>query len=104
RNGQTYNIGTGKTLPNLALVRILCRLADEKLGRPQGFSEKLISFVADRPGHDLRYAIKADKIERELGWRPTVELERGLSMTFDWYLSHPEWIEGVIRRRRRSGD
>ncbi len=102
QNGQTYNVGTGKTLPNIEVVRTLCRLADEKLARPSGTSEKLIQYVTDRPGHDLRYAIMPEKIKTELGWEPTVEFERGLSMTFDWYLSNAEWIAGVIRRRQNQ--
>jgi dTDP-glucose 4,6-dehydratase len=103
RIGQTYNVGTGKTVPNITVVRTLCRLADEKLGRPEGTSVKLMTFVTDRPGHDLRYAIKPDKIGAELGWKPTVEFERGLSLTFDWYLQNPEWIDGVVRRRQSLG-
>lgn len=77
------------------MVRELCRQMDEKLGRSKGESEKLIRFVKDRPGHDLRYAIDADKIHQEFGWRPTVTFQEGLSKTIDWYLSNQEWLEQV---------
>ena len=91
--GETYNIGGFNEWQNIDLVRLLCRLMDEKLGRPEGSSETLISFVEDRPGHDLRYAIDASKINKELGWKPSVTFEEGLSKTIDWYLENKEWLE-----------
>lgn len=86
KNGETYNIGGENEWENIDLVKELCRLADEKLGREKGESEKLIQFVKDRPGHDRRYAIDAGKIKRELGWKPNTEFKEGLSKTMDWYL------------------
>ena len=94
-NFDTYNIGVGNELKNVDLVKILCRLMDEKLGQDDGTSEKLITFVKDRPGHDLRYAIDASKINKELGWSPTVTFEEGLSKTIDWYLSNEAWLNNV---------
>jgi dTDP-glucose 4,6-dehydratase len=99
RPGDTYNIGGFNEWRNIDLVKLLCKLADEKLGRPQGESEKLITYVKDRPGHDRRYAIDAAKINRELGWKPTVTFEQGLSETIDWYLENTEWLQHVT-----SGD
>jgi len=94
-NGQTYNIGGFNEWKNIDLVRLLCKQMDEKLGRAQGTSEALITFVKDRPGHDLRYAIDATKINRELGWKPSVTFEEGLSKTIDWYLQNEEWLQHV---------
>ena len=94
-NGQTYNIGGFNEWQNIDLVKLLCDIMDEKLGKPQGESQKLITFVKDRPGHDLRYAIDATKIERELGWRPSVTFEQGLEKTVTWYLSNEEWLNNV---------
>lgn len=94
-NSESYNIGGFNEWKNIDLVRELCRQMDEKLGRSKGESEKLIRFVKDRPGHDLRYAIDADKIHQEFGWRPTVTFQEGLSKTIDWYLSNQEWLEQV---------
>ena len=93
---ETYNIGGFNEWKNIDLVKVLCRQMDEKLGRVQGTSEKLISHVKDRPGHDLRYAIDASKINKELGWKPSVTFEEGLSKTIDWYLNHQEWLENII--------
>ena len=93
---ETYNIGGFNEWKNIDLVKVLCRQMDEKLGRVQGTSEKLISYVKDRPGHDLRYAIDASKINKELGWKPSVTFEEGLSKTIDWYLNHQEWLENII--------
>ncbi|GAA4802369.1 dTDP-glucose 4,6-dehydratase [Litoribaculum gwangyangense] len=93
--GETYNIGGFNEWKNLDLVMLLCKQMDEKLNRPKGSSEKLITFVKDRPGHDLRYAIDASKINKELGWKPSVTFEEGLSMTIDWYLSNVEWLKNV---------
>ena len=94
-NSETYNIGGFNELKNIDLVKLLCRQMDQKLGRDLGYSEKLISYVKDRPGHDLRYAIDATKINKELGWRPTLTFEEGLSKTIDWYLSNKKWLKNV---------
>ena len=94
-NHQTYNIGGFNEWKNIDLVRLLCSQMDEKLGREKGSSEKLITFVKDRPGHDKRYAIDATKINTELGWSPSVTFEEGLSNTIDWCLSNSKWLENV---------
>jgi len=94
-NGETYNIGGFNEWRNIDLVKLLCRLMDEKLGREKGYSEKLITYVKDRPGHDRRYAIDASKINKELGWKPTVTFEEGLSETIDWYLNNSAWLQNV---------
>lgn len=93
--GESYNIGGFNEWQNIDLVKELCRQMDLKLGREAGSSEKLITYVKDRPGHDLRYAIDANKINKELGWYPSVTFEEGLSLTIDWYLSNSEWLEHV---------
>ena len=98
-NHHTYNIGGFNEWKNIDLVRVLCKQMDEKLDRPVGTSEKLITYVKDRPGHDLRYAIDASKINKELGWSPTVTFEQGLAITIDWYLNNEEWLNNVT-----SGD
>ena len=99
RNGETYNIGGFNEWQNIELVKLLCREMDEKLGREKGASEKLITYIKDRPGHDRRYAIDATKINKELGWYPSVTFEEGLSKTIDWYLQNEEWLSHVT-----SGD
>jgi dTDP-glucose 4,6-dehydratase len=97
RIGETYNIGGDAEARNIDLVRVLCELLDER--QPTGAPHaRLISFVADRPGHDLRYAIDASKIRDELGWRPTVTLEQGLARTVDWYLSNEDWWRPLLAR------
>ena len=93
--GETYNIGGFNEWKNIDLVKLLCRLMDEKLGRAKGTSEQLITYVKDRPGHDRRYAIDATKINKELGWKPSVTFEEGLSQTIDWYLKNEEWLQHV---------
>lgn len=93
--GETYNIGGFNEWKNLDLVKLLCQQMDEKLNRQPGESEKLITFVKDRPGHDLRYAIDASKINKELGWKPSVTFEEGLSKTIDWYLDNSTWLKNV---------
>lgn len=93
--GETYNIGGFNEWQNIDLVKLLCKIMDHKLSRPLGSSEKLITFVKDRPGHDLRYAIDATKIEKELGWRPSVTFEEGLEKTVDWFLSNEDWLNNV---------
>ena len=95
KTGETYNIGGHNEWTNIALVRELCRQMDEKLGREKGASEKLITFVKDRAGHDLRYAIDASKLKNELGWEPSLQFEEGLSKTIDWYLGNKEWLDDV---------
>ncbi len=95
KRGDTYNIGGFNEWKNIDLVKLLCRLMDEKLGNPAGTSEQLITYVKDRPGHDRRYAIDASKINRELGWKPSVTFEEGLSRTIDWYLANTEWLQHV---------
>ena len=95
RNHETYNIGGFNEWQNIDLVKLLCTQMDEKLGREAGTSEKLIAYVKDRPGHDLRYAIDASKINKELGWKPSVTFEQGLEHTIDWYLSNEEWLKNV---------
>jgi len=95
RLGETYNIGGHNEWTNIALVKELCRQMDEKLGREKGESEKLITYVKDRAGHDLRYAIDATKINKELGWEPSVTFEEGLVQTIDWYFANEEWLRHV---------
>ena len=92
---ETYNVGGFNESKNIDLVRLLCQQVDKKLKRKLGTSEKLITFVKDRPGHDLRYAIDASKLNRELGWLPSVTFEEGLSKTIDWYLNSKDWLENV---------
>lgn len=93
--GQTYAIGGFNEWKNIDLVRLLCKLMDERLGRTPGQSEELITYIKDRPGHDRRYAIDASKINKELGWKPSVTFEEGLAETIDWYLQNPEWLNHV---------
>ncbi|MET0391949.1 MAG: dTDP-glucose 4,6-dehydratase [Chitinophagaceae bacterium] len=95
KTGDTYNIGGFNEWKNIDLVKLLCKLMDEKLGNASGTSEELITYVKDRPGHDRRYAIDATKINRELGWEPSVTFEEGLSQTIDWYLENTEWLKHV---------
>lgn len=95
KNGETYNIGGHNEWKNIDLVHLLCSIMDKKLGRAEGESAKLITYVTDRAGHDLRYAIDAGKIERELGWRPSITFEVGLERTVDWYLANTEWLDHV---------
>lgn len=99
KNGETYNIGGFNEWQNIELIKVLCKQMDEKLGRADGKSAELITYVKDRPGHDRRYAIDANKIKNELGWEPSVTFEQGLSKTIDWYLQNEEWLNSVT-----SGD
>src|SRR5690606_3214264 len=92
---ETYNIGGFNEWKNIDLVELLCSLMDDKLKRPKGSSSHLITFVKDRPGHDLRYAIDASKVNAELGWKPSVTFEDGLSKTIDWYLKNTVWLRNV---------
>jgi len=99
KNGETYNIGGNNEWKNIDLIRLLCRIMDRKLGRSEGESASLITFVKDRAGHDLRYAIDATKIRNELGWKHEVTFEQGLAKTVEWYLENTAWLDHVI-----SGD
>lgn len=93
--GETYNIGGFNEWRNIDLVKLLCTQMDEKLGKPAGTSEQLITYIKDRPGHDRRYAIDASKINRELGWKPSVTFQEGLSETVDWFLNNEVWLTNV---------
>jgi len=95
KNHETYNIGGFNEWQNIDLVKLLCTLMDKKLGRKPGTSVQLIQYVTDRPGHDLRYAIDASKINKELGWKPSVTFEQGLEETIDWFLENTEWLKSV---------
>ncbi len=95
-NNETYNIGGFNEWQNIDLIKELCFQMDVKLGREEGTSEQLIIYVKDRPGHDLRYAIDASKINKELGWKPSVTFEEGLSKTIDWYLDNEEWMHRIV--------
>ena len=97
--GETYNIGGFNEWKNIDLIRLICRVMDKKLNRRAGDSEKLITFVKDRAGHDLRYSIDASKIKHELGWEPSLQFEEGIEKTIDWYLVNSGWLESVT-----SGD
>jgi len=99
RIGETYNIGGNNEWKNLDLILLLCRIMDKKLNRVTGTSEKLITYVKDRPGHDLRYAIDSSKLQKELGWSPIPEFAVGLEKTVDWYLTNTKWLDRVL-----SGD
>lgn len=95
RIGETYNIGGNNEWKNIDLIKLLCQIMDEKLGRENGSSEKLITYVTDRAGHDWRYAIDSSKLMNELGWKPSVTFEQGLEKTIDWYLNNEEWLNHV---------
>ncbi len=97
--GDTYNIGGFNEWKNIDLIKVICKVMDKKLGRENGESEKLISYVKDRAGHDMRYAIDASKISKELGWKPSLQFEEGIEKTIDWYLENTDWLENII-----SGD
>ena len=97
--GETYNIGGNNEWKNIDLIKLLCKIMDKKLGRTKGTSEKLITYVKDRAGHDLRYAIDSTKLQEELGWKPSLQFEEGLEKTVDWYLANEEWLRNVT-----SGD
>lgn len=99
KNAETYNIGGFNEWKNIDLVKELCKQMDEVLGRDEGESEKLITFVKDRPGHDLRYAIDASKINKELGWEPSVTFKEGLAKTIAWYMDNQQWLNNIT-----SGD
>ena len=94
--GETYNIGGNNEWKNIDLIYLLCKIMDKKLNRPAGTSEKLITFVKDRAGHDLRYAIDSSKLQKELGWQPSLQFEEGLEKTVEWYLASEEWLQHVV--------
>lgn len=93
--GETYNIGGFNEWKNIDIVYLLCKVMDQKLGKPEGTASQLITFVKDRSGHDLRYAIDANKIMKELGWEPSLQFEEGLSKTIDWYLENQAWMDEI---------
>jgi len=97
--GETYNIGGHNEWKNLDLIKLLCKIMDKKLNREAGTSIKLIKYVKDRAGHDMRYAIDSSKLQKELGWKPSLQFEEGLELTVDWYLENTEWLDNVT-----SGD
>lgn len=99
RTGETYNIGGNNEWKNIDLIKLLCKIMDRKLNRKEGSSEQLITYVKDRAGHDLRYAIDSSKLQNELGWKPSLVFEEGLEKTVDWYLANQEWLDNVT-----SGD
>jgi len=99
KNGETYNIGGHNEWKNIDLIKVMCKVMDEKLGRPEGESEKLITYVTDRAGHDMRYAIDATKLKEELDWVPSLQFEEGIRSTIDWYLENEEWLNNIT-----SGD
>ena len=93
--GDTYNIGGNNEWKNIELIKLLCKIMDSKLNREMGTSEKLISYVTDRAGHDFRYAIDSNKLMTELGWKPSVTFEEGLEKTVNWFLNNEEWLQNV---------
>jgi dTDP-glucose 4,6-dehydratase len=93
--GETYNIGGFNEWKNIDLIKVLCNVMDDKLGRELGTSESLITYVTDRAGHDMRYAINAKKIKTELGWEPSLQFEEGIRKTIDWYLENTAWLEDI---------
>jgi len=99
KDGDTYNIGGNNEWTNIDLIMLLCKIMDQKLNRTEGDSEKLITYVKDRAGHDLRYAIDSSKLQRELGWKPSLVFAQGLEKTVDWYLANEAWMENIT-----SGD
>lgn len=96
KNHDTYNIGSFNEYKNIDLVKLLCKKMDQKLGREFGSSEKLITYIKDRPGHDKRYAIDANKIHKELGWKPSLTFEDGLDITIEWYINNTKWLEKIM--------
>ena len=93
--GETFNIGGNNEWTNIDLIHLLCKIMDKKLNRPEGTSAGLITFVKDRAGHDLRYAIDSTKLQKELGWKPSLQFEEGLEKTVDWYLENEAWLNNV---------
>ena len=95
KEGEKYNVGGNNEWKNIDLIQLLCSVMDKKLNRKEGTSASLITFVTDRPGHDLRYAIDSTKLQNELGWKPSLQFEEGLEKTVDWYLANDEWLQQV---------
>ena len=95
QDGTTYNIGGHNEWTNIDVIRLLCHIMDKKLNRAEGANEKLITYVKDRAGHDLRYAIDSTKLQNELGWKPSLQFEEGLEKTVDWYLANEQWLSNV---------
>jgi dTDP-glucose 4,6-dehydratase len=93
--GETYNIGGHNEWKNIDLIKLLCDIMDKKLDRKEGESRELITYVKDRAGHDLRYAIDSNKLQDDLGWKPSLQFEEGLEKTVEWYLNNEEWLENV---------
>jgi dTDP-glucose 4,6-dehydratase len=102
RPGETYNVGGKSEMPNLEVVRAVCRILDELRPRPSGKHESLIEFVKDRPGHDRRYAIDSRKIRSEIGWKPSETFDSGMRKTLAWYLDNPAWIAEVTSGEYRN--
>jgi dTDP-glucose 4,6-dehydratase len=102
KNGETYNIGGHNEWKNIDLIHTLCDIMDKKLGREPGTNRKLITFVKDRAGHDLRYAIDSSKLQRELGWTPSLQFEEGLEKTVDWYLNNQSWMDEITSGEYKS--
>lgn len=102
KKGETYNIGGHNEWKNIDLIHLLIKLTDKKLSRPEGHSQGLITYVKDRAGHDLRYAIDASKIKNELGWTPSLQFEESLGKTIDWYLENTQWLENVTSGKYMS--
>ena len=96
KDGETYNIGGNNEWTNIDLIRLLCKVMDQKLNREPGASAKLITFVKDRAGHDLRYAIDSTKLQKELGWKPSLQFEEGIEKTVDWYLANEKWLNNIV--------
>lgn len=93
--GETFNIGGHNEWKNIDLIKVLCKVMDKKLGRPEGESEKLITYVTDRAGHDLRYAIDSSKLQNEFGWKPSLQFEEGIEKTVNWYIENQQWLDNV---------
>ena len=93
--GETFNIGGHNEWKNIDLIKVLCKVMDKKLGRSEGESEKLITYVTDRAGHDLRYAIDSSKLQKEFGWKPSLQFEEGIEKTVDWYIKNQQWLDNV---------
>jgi dTDP-glucose 4,6-dehydratase len=102
KSGQTYNIGGHNEWKNIDLIQLLCKIMDKKLNRPEGESAKLITFVTDRAGHDMRYAIDSSKLQRELNWSPSLQFEEGLEKTVEWYLENETWLNNVTSGNYQS--
>ena len=99
RVGETYNIGGFNEWKNIDVIKLMINILDKWLGKPEGYSEKLITYVKDRAGHDLRYAIDSTKLQTELGWRPSISFEEGIRKTLKWYLENPEWVDNINKMK-----